>query len=211
MSEQGPYECLGVTEESSFDEIQRARTKLITASGEDRKRVEQIEAAYDAVLMHRLRLRQEGKIKVPERIRFPERTLPEAATPALSTSKPLPSWISQLLDEPSPQDILWPAGVSAVLAVAALTPFAQDGTLLNGLLLAGAGSTVYFLNRKEGKFGRSVFVTFAALMGGLVLGGLLAVPLLALLGNLGVSSLLDVQLVTAIAMVIFWAVASFLR
>jgi Protein CHAPERONE-LIKE PROTEIN OF POR1-like len=211
MSEQGPYECLGVTEESSFDEIQRARTKLITASGEDRKRVEQIEAAYDAVLMHRLRLRQEGKIKVPERIRFPERTVPEVATPALSQSKPLPSWISQMLDEPSPQDIVWPAAVSGGLAVASLMPFAQDGTLLYGLLMLGAGSTVYFLNRKEGKFGRSVFVTFAALMGGLLLGALLAGLLKTLLVSLGLPIVLESQLVTAIAMIVFWLVASFLR
>lgn len=211
MSEQGPYECLGVTEESSFDEIQRARTKLIAACGEDRKRVEQIESAYDAVLMHRLRLRQEGKIKVPERIRFPERTVPEAVTPTPSPAKSLPSWIAQLLDEPSPQDILWPGAVSGVLALAALLPLGQDETLLQGLLLLGSGATVYFLNRKEGKFGRSFFVAFAALMGGLVVGGLLAGPIGALLVSLGITSIGNVQLVTAIAMVIFWAVSSFLR
>jgi hypothetical protein len=207
MSEQGPYECLGVTEESSFDDIQRARTKLIAACGEDRKRVEQVEAAYDAVLMHRLRLRQEGKIKVPERIRFPERVQPEVAAPTLTQSKSLPSWITQLLDEPSPQDILWPGAVAAVLAVAALSPIGQDELLIQGMLMVGAGSTVYFLNRKEGKFGRAVFLAFMALMVGLVLGSLL----LALLQAFSLPGLSAMPLQTAVAMVVFWLVSSFIR
>jgi hypothetical protein len=73
MSEQSPYEKLGVSEEASFDEIQDVRNRLLQQYSGDSKRVEVIEAAYDAILMDRLRMRQEGKIKVPERIRFPER------------------------------------------------------------------------------------------------------------------------------------------
>ena len=72
MIEQNPYEQLGVTEGSSFEEIQAAKKRICDANNNDPKLVESIEAAYDAVIMDRLRLRQEGKIKVPERIRFPE-------------------------------------------------------------------------------------------------------------------------------------------
>ena len=77
MSEQNPYEQLGVTEESSFEEIQEAKQRLVQQYQNDSKIVESIEAAYDSVLMDRLRMRQEGRIKVPDRIRFPERlTIP---------------------------------------------------------------------------------------------------------------------------------------
>jgi len=72
MSDQNPYEKLGVSEEASFDEIQDARNRLFEQHSGDAKHLEVIEAAYDAILMDRLRMRQEGKIKVPERIRFPE-------------------------------------------------------------------------------------------------------------------------------------------
>jgi len=64
MSEQNPYEQLGVTEESSFEEIQEAKQRLVQQYQNDSKIVELIEAAYDSVLMDRLRMRQEGRIKV---------------------------------------------------------------------------------------------------------------------------------------------------
>lgn len=75
MSDKNPYETLGIDENSPFDEIQATRNRLVQEHAGDRKQLEAIEAAYEAILMDRLRLRQEGKIKVPDRIRFPERLL----------------------------------------------------------------------------------------------------------------------------------------
>ena len=59
MSEQNPYEQLGVTEESSFEEIQEAKQRLVQQYQNDSKIVELIESAYDSVLMDRLRMRQD--------------------------------------------------------------------------------------------------------------------------------------------------------
>jgi len=59
MSDQSPYEKLGVSEDASFDEIQDARNRLFEQYSGDSKSVEIIEAAYDAILMDRLRMRQE--------------------------------------------------------------------------------------------------------------------------------------------------------
>ncbi len=98
MSSQNPYEQLGVTEASSFDEIQDARNRLFAEYEGDRKQLESIEAAYDAVLMDRLRLRQEGKIKVPDRIRFPEKMVQPAPAPAPSPVSNGPSWLQRLID-----------------------------------------------------------------------------------------------------------------
>ena len=65
MSEQNPYEQLGVTENSSFEEIQAAKKRLYDRHGNDSTVLEEVEIAYDSIIMDRLRLRQEGKIKVP--------------------------------------------------------------------------------------------------------------------------------------------------
>ena len=116
MSEQSPYEQLGVSENSSFEEIQAAKQRLLQQYQDDAKVLEGIETAYDAVIMDRLRLRQEGKIKVPDRIRFPEKS----PTAEVNTN-PLPvgpraAWIQRFLDRPSRSEILLNSGVFGALA-----------------------------------------------------------------------------------------------
>ncbi|NEP25885.1 CPP1-like family protein, partial [Moorena sp. SIO3I6] len=67
MSDNNPYDQLGVTEEASFDEIQDAKGRLMQKHRGNQKLLDTVEAAYDAIIMDRLRMRQEGKIKVPDR------------------------------------------------------------------------------------------------------------------------------------------------
>lgn len=73
MGEQTPYQTLGISEEATFEDIQAVKTRLFREHEGNTQLLEEVEAAYDAIIMERLRLRQEGKIKVPEKIRFPER------------------------------------------------------------------------------------------------------------------------------------------
>ena len=75
MSQQSPYEQLGVSEDATFEEIQAAKQRVLAQLGGDDTLQNNIEAAYDAILMERLKLRQQNKIKVPEEIRFPEKLL----------------------------------------------------------------------------------------------------------------------------------------
>ena len=51
MTEQTPYEKLGVSEDASFDEIQNVRSRLLSEHSDDSKHSETIEAAYDAILI----------------------------------------------------------------------------------------------------------------------------------------------------------------
>ena len=104
MSEKKHYETLGLDENSSFEEIQGARDRLLKEHNGDRQRSEAVETAYDAILMDRLRLRQEGKIKVPDRIRFPERPVESAASPVSLSPKQAPDWACLLYTSPSPRD-----------------------------------------------------------------------------------------------------------
>ncbi|MGA0201126.1 MAG: CPP1-like family protein, partial [Prochlorotrichaceae cyanobacterium] len=137
MAEQTPYEQLGVTEDASFDEIQLARQRLMAACGGDRQEVAAIESAYDAVLMHRLRLRQAGKIKVPDRIRFAEETSESALSPEPSV-RPVssPEWLKSYLDQPSPNDILGSGLILGSLAGIILFIPALSSSVLSVLIVA---------------------------------------------------------------------------
>lgn len=205
MSNQNPYEQLGVTEDASFEDIQAARTRLLADHEGDRKRAESIEMAYDAVLMDRLRLRQEGRIAVPDRIRYPERTV-ERSTPTVepTATRQMPAWIMNTIDRPERNDLLWPTGVMAVLAAAAILTPGTNGALLQLVLAAGSGATLFFLNRKEQKFGRSVLLSLAGLLVGLVLGTVVA-------GWLPVGWLLPEQATAVGTLLILWLASCFLR
>lgn len=204
MIEQSPYDKLGVTEDATFDEIQEARTRLVQQCSGDLDLLEAVEAAYDAILMERLRLRQEGKIKVPEGIRFAEN---QAQLPAKNTSAPAPkspSWLQGLRDTPSLRDILLPgilfSGLSCIGA------FSPAGLQL--VIVVGVAASLYFINRKERKFGRAVLLTAVGLIAGLIGGGLLG----SLLQQQIASIYLTVeQFSTVLTFVLLWIISSFLR
>lgn len=208
MSEQNPYERLGVGENASFEEIQDAKKRLYEQHQNDSKVIETIEAAYDSIIMERLRLRQEGKIKVPERIRFPERTIetPPNVTPIPKNSTP--NWLQQFLDTPSQSEILWPTGIFLVLA--AISVFSQntEASLLPLLMALGFLSNIYFLNRKEKRFGRALLLSFMTLLVGIGVG----IGLANLLLSQGSGVLLGSdQFAAVLSFCLFWLVSCFLR
>ncbi|OKH31913.1 molecular chaperone DnaJ [Calothrix sp. HK-06] len=208
MSDQNPYEKLGVSEDATFEDIQNARSRLLEQCKGDNKRIELVEAAYDAVLMDRLRMRQEGKIKVPERIRFPERIVQAPPQESLPKRDQSPTWLNRMLDKPAPGDVVlplvWYLGLSAISIFYKTT---GDQVLQLSLIL-GVGISVYFLNRKENRLGRAVLWTFAGLMIGLIGGGLIAASLISQIVTVGIS--VD-QFSTVFTFVLLWLISSFLR
>jgi Protein CHAPERONE-LIKE PROTEIN OF POR1-like len=202
MSGNGHYELLGVNENSSFDEIQEARNNLLAEKGGDRKQTEAIEAAYDAILMDRLRLRQEGKIKVPERIRFPERLVEPPPDFAPSTPQQAPGWLKNLFDKPVVSEMVLPGGM--FLGLGALSVLL--GPTLP--LALGVGLCLYFLNQKDRKFMRSFLLT----LGGLVVGCVAGLQLGGLLASQLASVPIALETFAAsVALVVLWMVSSFLR
>ncbi|MGI2907218.1 CPP1-like family protein [Tolypothrix sp. VBCCA 56010] len=209
MSDQNPYEKLGVSEDASFDEIQDARNRLLEQYSGDTKRLEMINVAYDAILMDRLRMRQEGKIKVPERIRFPERLVQAPAKESPTKNEQLsPAWLQRIIDKPTPQDVLLPG--AWYLGLSTISVFYQAGgdQVLQLALVLGVGIGIYFLNRKEGKFGRAVLLTLLGLIVGLITGGLVAgllVPQMTFI------SMTANQFSTVLTFILLWLISSFLR
>lgn len=207
MSEQNPYEQLGVTDSSSFEEIQAAKKRICEENKNDAKIAEQIEAAYDAVIMDRLRLRQEGKIKVPERIRFPERKV-ESPVESQLIAKSSPNWVQSLLDTPSQKEILISTGVFLTFAV--ITTMSQTVSLLPLLMALGFMATVYFINNKEKRFGRSLLITLIMLIVGVSLGTALANSLVSS-GVLTDRPDRIASVASVITFVLFWLASSFLK
>ncbi len=151
--------------------------------------------------MDRLRLRQEGKIKVPDRIRFPERTvepIPEAPPQSLKQS---PAWLQRFIDTPSRNDILLPGGLFLAASLLSLT--AASLALALGVTLS-----LYFLNRKERKFGRALLLTIAGLTLGVLAGLQLGVLIQPQLLTVGVPVESFAAIVTFVAL---WLISSFLR
>jgi len=206
MSNQSPYEQLGVTEAASFEEIQEARNRLHNQHQGDRKQLEAIETAYDAVLMERLRMRQEGKIKVPERIRFPEKTVQPAVSPLSSPTRQPPEWLRRFSDQPSTVDIVLPGVILTALSLLVL--FVPTPQVLQGALLLGVGSSFYFLFRKERKFGRSVLLSLGGLILGFAIGSVVSHLLQVQIAAVGLN---PASGVIAIAFLLLWVISSFLR
>jgi hypothetical protein len=205
MSEQSPYEVLGINDSASFEEIQEAKNHLRQKYREDNKVVETIEVAYDAIIMDRLRMRQEGKIKVPDRIRFPEKSLEISSTPlSLSLDDSLP-WLQSLIDTPSFNDIFGTAGIFTALSTFIML---ISSSKIPFILVLGVFANIYFLKRKEQRFARAFFITIIGLFIGIVSGTII----ISLLNNTNLSiTLAPDQLTGIVTLVVFWLISSFIH
>jgi len=57
-----PFARLGIAPGASFEQVQAARERCLNETGDDPQAKARVEAAYDAVLMSRLRERQQGQV-----------------------------------------------------------------------------------------------------------------------------------------------------
>lgn len=204
MSEQNPYQTLGLAETASFEEIQAAKQKLSQEHKDDVQVVEDLEAAYDAIIMARLRQRQEGTLNVPDQIRFAEAQQENVVKKQSVDLDQLPDWVQNLFDTPEPQDLYLAFGLSGAIALGALLVADLASTLLTVALVAN----VYLLNRKEKRFGRSVLLG----IGGLVVGIGLGSGINALLAFQNISLAIAPQQILVVACCgVFGLSASFLR
>lgn len=208
MSEQNHYQKLGVKQDATFDEIQEARNRLVQEHHGDSEQLELVEAAYDAILMERLRMRQEGKIKVPEGIKFAERLTQAPPKQIVTPIKQSAPWLQRAIDSPSLTDILLPGSLFIGLSGLSIFYPSAGAQLLQIELIIGVGLSLYFLTRKEQNFGRAVLLTGLGLAVGLIFGGVLANLLQAQLSqiNLGAE-----QFSAVVTFCLLWLISSFLR
>lgn len=163
MSEPNPYRILGISENARFEEIQEAKMHLLEQYATDEKRQQAVEMAYDTILMQRLKMRQDGKIKVPERIRYPERTV--FARPAQQPpARPVQQWWKQWLTNINVSD----AGISALVFVAIWALYAALSVGAQGeptyAIAIALFAVIYFLFRKIRVFWRAILYSLGALV-----------------------------------------------
>lgn len=178
-----PYQQLGVPVDASFDEVQAARQQRLSELGDDPLARARVESAYDAILMNRLRERQQGRVSTaarsasqreqvkppapagsagPSLPRLPQLPIGPLARPSLS----LPS-----LQPASGRDLWFPLASTGVLL---LLLFALSAPPAELILSLATLVTLLNLQRRSGRFLASLGWSFALLCLGLLLGGLLA-------------------------------------
>lgn len=206
MTEQNPYNQLGVAENASFDEIQSAKQRLSEQYQNDMQQLHKIESAYDAIIMDRLRMRQEGKIKVPDGIRFAEK-VPE--TPQAMVSDPTTNYgqsLSAWFTKPEGNTLSLSSSLFGSLSLLTLlAPFVVTPSPSSFFLSLGFFANLYLGNRKDNKFFRSILFSLLGLCLGLLLGAGLAslhLPFFTL-------SIDDLSVLTTL--VCFWIISNFLR
>lgn len=208
-----PYERLGVAPDAGFDAVQAAKTKRLSDVGDDPIARARIEAAYDAVLMDRLKERQQGRVSSAARYASQrEQASPPPNRPALSalpslpqlppSRLPRPSFTAPRLKLASGRELWFPLATDGVLLLLLLTLPTAAPELLTAL---ATGVTMLNLQRRNGRFLAAVGWSFALLCLGLIVGGLLA-------GGLGVPltqslpiSTLQLQSVPAILLLLLGA------
>lgn len=175
-----PYERLGVPQDATFELVQQARDARLAELGDDPMARSRVEAAYDAVLMNRLKERQQGRVSTAARSASQREDVPPPA------SRPALTALPQL---PRPRLPAGPGPIKApTLELASgrerWLPLVADGVLLV-LLLAVPGApaelllalatvvSVVNLQRRNGRFLAAVGWSFLLLCLGLLLGGLL--------------------------------------
>ena len=78
-----PYARLGLAPGASFDEVQAARNRCLAETDNDPQAKARVEAAYDAVLMARLRERQQGQVSAAAATASQKEESSASASPSL--------------------------------------------------------------------------------------------------------------------------------
>ncbi|WP_225867456.1 CPP1-like family protein [Cyanobium sp. NIES-981] len=175
----GPYERLGVTPESSFEEVQAAKQSRLDEAGDDPMARSRIEAAYDALLMERLKQRQQGRVSTAARTASAREQLappppPRVAMPALpqlslpKVARPSLGWPALELAQGNDLGLAL-GGFGLLLGLLLVAPSVAP----EFLLALATGFTVVCLQRRRRRFLAAVGWGFGLLTLGLVLGGLL--------------------------------------
>jgi hypothetical protein len=171
----GPYAILGVQSDASFDTVQAARQARLAEAGDDPLVRARVEAAYDAVLMERLKERQQGRVSTAARSASVREQQPAAPPPRL-TLPALPKVTPPAVAVPalglgSGRQLWFPLAVSGVLLALLLLVPAASPELLLALATAMA---VISLQWRLGRLPVAIGWSLGLLCVGLLVGGLLA-------------------------------------
>ncbi|MDM7959793.1 MAG: CPP1-like family protein [Synechococcus sp. WH 8007] len=180
-SQPSPYERLGIETGASFEAVQAAKQARLEEVGENPQARAQVEAAYDAVLMDRLKERQQGKVSTAALNASAREAKAPSAAPSARPSLPfrpklpalpkasVPSSLPRLELAEGPQRWL-PLGCFAALTLLLLFTPASSAELV---LALSTLFSVVLLQRRNQRFLQAVGFSVLLLSLGLGLGALL--------------------------------------
>jgi hypothetical protein len=175
-----PYVRLGIPHDSLFDDVQAARLARLQDVGDDPIAASRVEAAYDAILMDRLKERQQGRVSSAARTasqREQATPPPRPVLPAFAGMPQLP--VTRLAPSPPTlptlaraqgRELWFPLIADGVLLVLMLLVPAATPELL---LALATGVTLLNLQRRNGRFLAALGWSFGLLLAGLILGAVL--------------------------------------
>ena len=178
----GPYERLGVAADASFDEVQAAKLARLDEVGDDSMARSRIEAAYDSVLMERLKARQQGRVSTAAKTASQREQVapppPRLAVPSLPQLQ-LPRMAAPRLALPglalaSGRELWFPLASAGVLLLLLLLVPSFPADLVLALATAMA---VINLQWRHRRFLAAVGWGFGLLCLGLLLGAILTAAL----------------------------------
>jgi len=175
-----PYQKLGVAHDASFDDVQQARQGRLDEVSDDPLERARIEAAYDAVLMDRLKERQQGRLSSAARTASQKEQTAAAERSVLPSLRSTPSFPLPKLASPAiaalpnvtmaqGQERLFPLAAHGLLLVLLLALPQASGAMLLALACL---ATLFNLLRRQIKFGRAIGWTIVLLLVGLLIGNL---------------------------------------
>jgi hypothetical protein len=154
--------------------------------------------------MDRLKMRQQGKIKVPEDVRMGEKK--PSGYPRTSVNLPQASGLSiDVFALPTKSEVITNTAVYALLGVAASVP-AIAYQLLPLLVAIGIGFCAYIINAKTRNFWIACLWSFGAAILGMAIGGVIANFTAAYLTQIGWQLLIPSALM---GFVLLWLVGTF--
>ena len=181
-SQPSPYERLGIETGAGFEAVQAAKQARLDEVGENPQARAQIEAAYDAVLMDRLKERQQGKVSTAAlNASAREAKAPPSASPARPSLPSLPKLAAlpkPFLPKPSlpalelaeGQQRWLPVGGFALLTLLLLVAPASSAELV---LALSTLFSVVLLQRRSRRLLQAVGFSILLLSLGLGIGALL--------------------------------------
>jgi hypothetical protein len=175
-----PYARLGIEQDAGFEAVQAARDARLKEAGDDPLARSRVEAAYDAVLMDRLKERQQGRVSSAARNASQrEQATPPPNRPVLPALPSLPALPANRLPRPevrfgsfalaTGRELWFPLVVHGALAALLLVSTAPPELLL----ALGSLATLLNLQRRRSRFLAALAWTFGLLGVGLILGSLL--------------------------------------
>ena len=178
-----PYEQLGITADATFEQVQAAKQNCLNQiKADDALGRARVEAAYDSVLMQRLKERQLGQLTgaaaTASKREAASNAAPAApALPRLAVLQNLPrpklQWQQPSMKLAEEKQLWWPLAGHGLLLLLLLVVGNQLGT--PELLLALASLlTIGALQRRRSRLFAAVGLTIAALAIGLLIGSLIS-------------------------------------